>query len=138
MDVVVIIGAGGIGEAIARRQGLGRMLLLADCNAAVLDAAAQRLADAGYQVQTQPVDTTLRVSVKALATCAAALGTVVQVVNTAGVSPNMAGPERVLEVDLYGSALVFEVFESVIAPGGAGLIVSSMAGHMLPQLPADQ
>jgi hypothetical protein len=33
---------------------------------------------------------------------------------------------------------VFEVFESVIAPGGAGLIVSSMAGHMLPQLPADQ
>ena len=50
----------------------------------------------------------------------------------------MAGPERVLEVDLYGSALVFEVFESVIALGGAGLIVSSMAGHMLPQLPADQ
>ncbi|NLR40537.1 SDR family oxidoreductase [Novosphingobium sp. ERW19] len=138
MDVVVIIGAGGIGEAIARRQGFGRKLLLADCNAAVLEAAAQRLTDAGYQVQTQPVDTTMRQSVEALATRAAALGTVVQVVNTAGVSPNMAGPERVLEVDLYGSALVFEVFESVIAPGGAGLIVSSMAGHMLPQLPADQ
>lgn len=138
MDVVVIIGCGGIGEAIARRQGIGRRLLLADCNATVLDAAAQRLAAAGYLVETQVVDTTIRLSVGALAASAAALGPVLQVVNTAGVSPNMAGPKRVLEVDLYGSALVFEAFEDVIAPGGAGLIVSSMASHMLPPLPADQ
>lgn len=138
MDVVVIIGCGGIGEAIARRQGIGRRLLLADCNATVLDAAAQRLAAAGYLVETQVVDTTIRLSVEALAASAAALGPVLQVVNTAGVSPNMAGPKRVLEVDLYGSALVFEAFEDVIAPGGAGLIVSSMASHMLPPLPADQ
>jgi NAD(P)-dependent dehydrogenase (short-subunit alcohol dehydrogenase family) len=33
---------------------------------------------------------------------------------------------------------VFEEFEQVIAPGGAGLIISSMAGHMLPSLPEDQ
>lgn len=138
MDVVVIIGCGGIGEAIARRQGIGRRLLLADCNATVLDAAAQRLAAAGYLVETQVVDTTIRLSVEALAASAAALGPVLQVVNTAGVSPNMAGPKRVLEVDLYGSALVFEAFEDVIAPGGAGLIVSSMASHMLPPLPGDQ
>lgn len=138
MDVAVIIGCGGIGEAIARRQGIGRRLLLADCNATVLDAAAQRLAAAGYLVETQVVDTTIRLSVEALAASAAALGPVLQVVNTAGVSPNMAGPKRVLEVDLYGSALVFEAFEDVIAPGGAGLIVSSMASHMLPPLPADQ
>lgn len=138
MDVVVIIGCGGIGEAIARRQGIGRRLLLADCNATVLDAAAQRLAAAGYLVETQVVDTTIRLSVEALAASAAALGPVLQVVNTAGVSPNMAGPKRVLEVDLYGSALVFEAFEDVIAPGGAGLIVSSMASYMLPPLPCDQ
>lgn len=52
MDVVVIIGADGIGEAIARRLGLGHKLLLADCNAAVLQAAAQRLADAGFVTGT--------------------------------------------------------------------------------------
>jgi len=50
----------------------------------------------------------------------------------------MAPPDRTLEVDLYGSAVVFEEFERVIAPGGAGLIVSSMAGHMSPTLPAEQ
>ena len=31
-DVVVVIGAGGIGLAIARRQGAGRSVLLADFN----------------------------------------------------------------------------------------------------------
>jgi NAD(P)-dependent dehydrogenase (short-subunit alcohol dehydrogenase family) len=50
----------------------------------------------------------------------------------------MAPPDRVLAVDLYGAALVFEEFERVIAPGGAGLIISSMAGHMIPSLPPEQ
>jgi len=76
--------------------------------------------------------------VQSLADAAAALGDVVQVVNTAGLSPNMAAPEQVLKVDLYGTALVFEAFEGVIAPGGAGLVISSMAGHMLPALPPEQ
>lgn len=137
-DVIAIIGAGGIGEAVARRQGAGRTVLLADCNAHVLATAAARLEEAGHRVETQAVDTTSRTSVEALAARAAALGPVVHVVNTAGVSPNMASARRVLEVDLYGTALVFDVFEGVIAPGGAGLIVSSMAGHMIPQLPPEQ
>jgi NAD(P)-dependent dehydrogenase (short-subunit alcohol dehydrogenase family) len=50
----------------------------------------------------------------------------------------MAPPERVLAVDLYGSAMVFEAFGEVIAEGGAGLIISSMAGHMLPPLTPEQ
>jgi len=49
----------------------------------------------------------------------------------------MASAARVLEVDLYGSAVVFEEFERVIARGGAGLIISSMAGHMMPSLPPE-
>ncbi|MDB5317507.1 MAG: short-chain dehydrogenase, partial [Rhodospirillales bacterium] len=31
-DVVVVIGAGGIGVATARRQGFGKTILLADFN----------------------------------------------------------------------------------------------------------
>jgi len=33
---------------------------------------------------------------------------------------------------------VFEEFERVIAPGGAGLVISSMAGYMLPALTPEQ
>jgi len=137
-DVVVIIGAGGIGQAIARRQGIGRTLLLADFNPKTLETAAEGLRSAGYAAETLPVDVTSRASVRALAQAAAARGPVMQAVNTAGLSPNMAPVNRVLEVDLYGAALVFEGFEAVIAPGGAGLIISSMAGHMMPALPPGQ
>jgi NAD(P)-dependent dehydrogenase (short-subunit alcohol dehydrogenase family) len=137
-DVIVVIGAGGIGLAIARRQGFGKTILLADWNEETLAKAAADLTGASYKVSTQQVDVSSRESVRALAEAAAVLGNVMQVVNTAGVSPNMAPPERVLAVDLYGSAVVFEEFEPVIAPGGAGLIISSMAGHMLPALPAEQ
>jgi len=137
-EVAVVIGAGGIGMAIARRQGFGKQIVLADFNEKLLAAAAKELESASYKVTTLKVDVSSRASVCALADAAAALGSVVNVVNTAGVSPNMAPPDRVLAVDLYGSAVVFEEFERVIAPGGAGLIVSSMAGHMSAGLPAEQ
>jgi len=137
-EVIVIIGTGGIGVAIARRQGLGRTVLLADCSDASLDSAAKSLRDAGYAVHTQHVDVTSRETVRALAQTAAALGPVTQVVNTAGLSPNMAPIEGVLKVDLYGAAVVFDEFGEVIAPGGSGLIISSMAGHMMPALPEEQ
>ncbi len=137
-DVVVVIGAGGIGAAIARRQGFGRTVLLADFNESILDAAAEDLRRSSYAVETQIVDVASRSSVRTLAERAAELGAVLQVVNTAGLSPNMAPPDRVLSVDLYGSAVVFEEFGRVIAPGGAGLVISSMAGHMLAPLSAEQ
>ena len=136
--VIVVIGAGGIGLAIARRQGFGKLILLADRNEALLASAAAGLEAASYSVKAMAVDVSSRASVKALADAAAALGSVVQVVNTAGLSPNMAPVDRVLAVDLYGCAVVFEEVGHVIAEGGAGLIISSMAGHMMPELPAEQ
>jgi NAD(P)-dependent dehydrogenase (short-subunit alcohol dehydrogenase family) len=137
-DVVTVIGAGGIGTSIARRLGSGRTILLADINEATLNAADSELRKASFNVETMIVDVACRASVRALAQRAAALGPVMQMVNTAGLSPNMASKERVLAVDLYGAALVFEEFEHVIARGGAGLIISSMAGHMVPSLPPEQ
>lgn len=136
-DVIVIIGAGGIGQAIARRQGFGKTILLADWNEEALAVAAAGLSEASYCVVQHRVDVSERASVQALAEAAAALGRVVQVVNTAGLSPNMAPVGKLLEVDLYGSAVVFEEFGKVIAAGGAGLIISSMAGHMMRPLPAE-
>lgn len=137
-DVIVVIGAGGIGTAIARRQGIGKTLLLADFNGSTLAAAAEDLRSASYVVETRAVDVSSRDSVRALTAAASGLGNVMQVINTAGLSPNMAPVQQLLAVDLYGSAVVFEEFEQLIAAGGAGLIVSSMAGHMMPALPPEQ
>ena len=136
-EVVVVIGAGGIGQAIARRQGSGRSVLLADLNEETLGAAAAAMRAAGHGVDTQRVDVSSRESVRALAS-AAERGDVVQVVDTAGLSPVQASPRAILAVGLLGVALVLEEFGRVIAPGGAGLVVSSMAGHMLPPLEPSQ
>ena len=65
-DVVVVIGAGGIGVAIARRQGIGKTILLADFNEKTLQAAAQDLQRAGYTVSTHHVDVSSRQSVGSL------------------------------------------------------------------------
>jgi NAD(P)-dependent dehydrogenase (short-subunit alcohol dehydrogenase family) len=132
--VQVVIGAGSIGQAIARRTGAGKHVLLADFNETNLQNAKTALEDAGHTVSTQRVDVSDRDSVAALAQAAAGLGDVVQVVSTAGVSPVQAPAEAVLAVDLYGTAVVLEEFGTVIAPGGAGVHISSMAGHMPPPL----
>ncbi|NVI31598.1 MULTISPECIES: SDR family oxidoreductase [Streptomyces] len=130
-NVVVVIGVGGMGEAIARRQGPGNRLLLADFDEATLAAVAERLRGAGHEVVTQAVDVSSASSVTALAEAAAGLGPVTQVVHTAGLSPVQASPAAVLRVDLLGTALVVEEFGHVVAPGGAGVVIASMAGHML-------
>lgn len=93
---VVVIGAGGIGMAIARRQGFGKHVLLADFNEMLLESAVKELELASYKVTSLKVDVSSRASVRALADAAAALGSVVNVVNTAGVSPNMAPPNECL------------------------------------------
>jgi NAD(P)-dependent dehydrogenase (short-subunit alcohol dehydrogenase family) len=139
-DVLVIIGAGGIGQAIARRQGPGRKVLLADFNENTLQAAVTALEGAGHDVTTQQVDISSRAAVHALAQAAAGLGAVQQVVNTAGLSPVQVSPQAILAVDLVGVALVLEEFGQVVGTGGAGLTISSMAGHMtaLAPLTAEQ
>jgi len=56
------------------------------------------------------------------------------VINSAGVSPSQAAPQTVCKVDLYGTALVLEIFGEVIAEGGAGVMIGSQSSHRLPPL----
>jgi NAD(P)-dependent dehydrogenase (short-subunit alcohol dehydrogenase family) len=89
--VVVVIGVGGMGEAIARRQGSGRKLILADFNEQTLESLTSSLQSDGYDVAAHRVDVGSRESVAALAQDA-----------------------------------------------GAGVVIASMSGHMIPDVPPDQ
>ena len=129
-DVLVIIGTGGMGLAVLRRSGAGRKVLLADFNEALLEHAVATAMSEGYDVASQGVDVSSRNSVAALAATARELGRVTAVVHTAGLSPAQAPAEAIWKVDLYGVALVLEEFEKVIAPGGSGVVVSSMSAYM--------
>lgn len=131
-DVLVVIGAGGMGRSIARRVGAGRTIVLADISRSCLDMAAEALIRDGHQVLTREVDVTARSSVAALARMCEATGRVKAVVHTAGLSPQQASTAAVLAVDLLGVALTLDEFASVIAPGGAGVVIASMAGQLCP------
>ncbi len=137
-DIVVVIGAGSIGQAIARRASAGKHVLLADLRQHNADAAAKTLSDAGFDVSTLAVDVSSRASVKALVEEATVLGEVWGVVHAAGVSPSQASPETILKVDLYGTAVVLEEFGNVIARGGSGVVIASQSGHRLPPLSTEQ
>ncbi|MGW3288577.1 SDR family oxidoreductase [Streptomyces sp. NPDC001002] len=137
-NVLVVIGAGGMGEAVARRLGQGRIVLLADIGERTLKRAETVLTGEGLTVVTHAVDVTSAVSVRELASTAGELGEVTQVVHTAGLSPVQASVEAILAVDLLGVALVLDAFAPVIAPGGACVVIASMAGHMADPLTPEQ
>jgi NAD(P)-dependent dehydrogenase (short-subunit alcohol dehydrogenase family) len=137
-NVIVVIGAGSIGQAIARRVSAGKHVLLADLRQENADAAAKVLKNAGYDVSVATVDASSRSSVHALVEKATALGNVTGLIHAAGVSPTQASPAAILKVDLYGTALVLEEFGNVIARGGAGVVIASQSGHRLPPLSVEQ
>jgi NAD(P)-dependent dehydrogenase (short-subunit alcohol dehydrogenase family) len=136
--VIVVIGAGSIGQAIARRVSAGKKVLLADVRQENAEAAAAVMRDAGFDVGTAAVDVSKREAVRALVQKATALGEVTGLIHAAGVSPTQASPATILSVDLYGTAVLLEEFGHVIARGGAGVVIASQSGHRLGALTVEQ
>jgi NAD(P)-dependent dehydrogenase (short-subunit alcohol dehydrogenase family) len=133
-SVIVLIGAGSIGQAIARRVSSGKHILLADLKQENCDAAAKVLSEAGFEVSTAVVDVSSKASVQSLVKTAMAIGNITGLIHAAGVSPSQASPSTIFHVDLYGTALVLDEFGKVIAQGGAGVVIASQSGHRLPAL----
>jgi NAD(P)-dependent dehydrogenase (short-subunit alcohol dehydrogenase family) len=129
-EVVVVTGAGGMGEAVARRLGGGCAIVLADASESQLSDAAGRIEAVGHDVHAVRTDVSSRADVRALAETAAALGAVRAVVHTAGVSPVQATVQQIVAVDVVGTALVLDAFERDVEPGTAAVCIASMAGTM--------
>jgi NAD(P)-dependent dehydrogenase (short-subunit alcohol dehydrogenase family) len=138
IKVIVVIGAGSIGQAIARRVSAGKHILLADLRQENSDAAAKVLSEAGFEVSTTIVDVSSRESVQTLVKTATAIGGITGLIHAAGVSPSQASPSTILKVDLYGTALVLEEFGKVIESDGSGVVIASQSGHRLPALTSEQ
>ena len=137
-SVVVLVGSGSIGQAIARRVGAGRHVVLADIRLEAAESAAKLLEDAGFETSAFAADLSSRDSLLALIDHARSFGPIANVINAAGVSPSQAPVETILKVDLYGTSVLLEEFGKVIAEGGSGVVISSQSGHRLPALPEEQ
>lgn len=137
-DVTVVIGAGSIGLAIARRISSGRHVLLADHRLEAADAAARLLELAGFETTAMRANVSDRNSIQAVIKKAQELGPIKALVQAAGVSPSQAPIEAILKVDLYGTAMLLEEFGNVMAEGGSGVVISSQSGYRMPALTVEQ
>ena len=127
-------GAGQIGMAIARRMGYGRKIVVGDHRMANAETVAATMNRAGFDVVAVEMDLASRESVLQTIAEAQRYGEIVLLVNAAGVSPSQAPIETILQVDLYGTAVLLEEVGRVIARGGTGVTISSQSGHRLPAL----
>ena len=137
-EVAVLIGSGSIGQAIARRVGAGKHVVLGDLKLEAAEAAAKILSDAGFETSAVAVDISSRESILNLVEHAQKFGAVKNLINAAGVSPSQAPVEMILKVDLYGTAVLLEEFGKIIADGGSGVIISSQSGHRLHALTEEE
>ncbi|MBS1487342.1 MAG: SDR family oxidoreductase [Bacteroidetes bacterium] len=137
-NIIVVIGAGAIGQAIARRVGAGKHIVLADISEQNANAASTLLRQSGFEASASIVDVSSRQSIQSLIKTSREQGEIIGLIQTAGVSPTQATPETILKVDLYGTAVVLEEFGNVIAEGGSGVVIASQSGHRLAPITLEQ
>ena len=137
-DVLIVIGAGQISMAVARRIGFGKKIVMGDKNINHANTIAEIMNNAGFDVEPMEMDLSSRESILRLIAKAQEYGDIKMLVNGAGVSPSQAPIEAILKVDLYGTAVLLEEVGKVIAEGGCGVTISSQSGWRMPQLTAEE
>lgn len=129
---LVVGAASGMGAAVARRLG-DRPLLLADIDG---DGLRGGIDDLDGEIHTLACDITDSASIDRLVRTVGELGPLGAVVVTAGLSPSMAGGRRIHEVDLHGPERMVRALEDRVGDRTVGVILASMAAHMVPADPA--
>lgn len=137
-DVMILVGAGQIGMAIARRVGYGKKIVIGDKKIENANDIAEIMNDAGYDVYAMEMDLSSRESILNIIAKAKEYGDITMLVNAAGVSPSQASIETILKVDLYGTAVLLEEVGKVIAKGRVGVTISSQSGRRMPQLTQEE
>ena len=137
--VVLVTGAlGGMGSASARRlASVHRDLLLTDIDSARLDEAAHHLSGYGIRCRAVTCDLTDPRSIGELVGSVEEGGGLSALVHTAAISPSMADWERVLAVDLVGTARLLDRLYPLTSRGSVAICFASIAAHMGPPPPAD-
>ena len=135
-DVYVITGGGGgIGMGVARRFAPKGALLLADVKQASLDIIAAELRSQKADVETMVCDVTDPASVAALAARARAMGRLAGLIHTAGLSPTMGDAQKVMLVNMVGTALLYQAFDPLFEKGSVVVTISSSSLYYMDMIP---
>ena len=97
-----------------------------------LEKAAGELEKEGHTVFPFVCDTSDRLNVEKLVRFALSKGEIKNVIHSAGVSPAMADPQKVLHINSLGTVYVNEEFSRVMKPGSVICDVASNSAYQLP------
>lgn len=86
-DMLILVGVGQIGMAIARRLAYGKKLIIGDKNLENAKAIPQIMNDAGFDAVFLEMDLSSRKSIQELIAEAQKYGEISMLVNAAGVTP---------------------------------------------------
>ena len=126
-EVLVVTGAGGMGQAIVRRMGSGCAVVLADFHDANLARTVDTLRGDGFDVHPVRADVAAAGDVATLAQVASELGPLRCIAHTAGLSPVQATAAQIVAVDFVGTARMLDAFEPQVRPGTVAVCIASMA-----------
>jgi NAD(P)-dependent dehydrogenase (short-subunit alcohol dehydrogenase family) len=131
--VGIVTGAArGIGAACAARMvDTVDVLVLVDLDPEATAEAATRLSGSGARCQPVAADISSPDDVARLAEVAGGHGTLHRVAHAAGISPTMATWDRMLAVDLVGTALVIDALRPQATEGTAVVCIASMAAQLI-------
>lgn len=129
---IVTGGAGGMGLATAKLLGQDHHVIICDVNQQRLDAAIAALQQLNISCESSVCDITSRDLVDALFKSASSQGRLVAVVHTAGLSPQMQGPDVIMKVNTVGTINITEAAYAFAEEGFALVNVASMAAYLIP------
>lgn len=137
-NVMLWVGAGQIGMAIARRMGYGMKIIVGDKKLENAVKTAEIMNQAGFDVVPLEMDLSSKESICSMIAEGQKYGPIKMLVNAAGVSPSQASIKTILQVDLYGTAVLLEEVGKVICQGGVGVTISSQSGFRMPALTTEE
>ena len=128
MSVGVVTGAAqGMGRAcVDRLRGEAEHVVAVDLHAPAIDGTV------GVACDVSDPD-----AIAGLVARVQDLGPFRSLVHAAGISPTMADPRRVLEVDLVGTALLVDAFEPLVEPGSSAVCFASSSAYQVATFAPD-
>jgi NAD(P)-dependent dehydrogenase (short-subunit alcohol dehydrogenase family) len=138
LRLAVVVGAGALGTAIARRMAQRYRVLLADIDGNRAEAEAVRMRAEGCDARAAACDITSASDVAALAAVVEERGGLGALVQVAGLSPSLADYRTIMRVNLMGAAMVAEALLPLALPGAAGVLIASLAAHSYTPSPEAQ
>lgn len=127
--LAVVIGAGGMGMAIARRLSQSYRILVADLDETRATGFAEVLCADGGDARAIKCDVTDPADVDALAQAVAENGPFRVLAHVAGLSPSLADFSTIVRVNLRGPALVTKALLPHAQLGTAAVLIASLAAH---------